>query len=369
MASGLDPVRLAVATGKLEQSGISQRTDRTLRIGSVVVDPPVLQAPMAGYTNYPFRQIVREFGGAGLLATEFVSAKGFLNIDDQRHPEHPRLWGVKTEARPLAVQIWDNDPEILAAVGAKLAHEFRVSVVDLNFGCPVKQVTNAHSGSWLLRDPQQVGRIVERVTAACFPTPVTAKIRLGCTKDNQTAPQVAVAVEQAGASALTVHGRTACMFFKGQADWDAIAALQEHLKSIPLIGNGDLDSPEKIVHALRHYPVDGVMVARAALGKPWLFRQAAALLRGQPVPADLSLAEQRQLLLHHYELLLQRFPEDRAAVLMRKFACCYAQGKPRVREFRKYVAKIETSSQFYAVVQDHFPCEQTEPTAATLSPT
>jgi tRNA-dihydrouridine synthase B len=168
---------------------------------------------------------------------------------EEHENEHPdRLWGVKDEARPLAVQMWDNDPDVLAAVGAKLAHEFNVSVVDINFGCPVKQVTvAAHSGSYLLRTPDRIGRIIEKVVAACAPTPVTAKIRLGCARDCINAIDVAQVVEGAGAAALTVHGRVAADYFSGSADWDRISAIKPHLKRIPLIGNGDIDSAPKAV--------------------------------------------------------------------------------------------------------------------------
>jgi len=330
-----------------------------LSIGSVVVDPPVLQAPMANFTNYAFRQIVREFGGAGLQATEMVNAKGFLEIENREQQLPDRLWGVADEPRPLAVQIWDNDPETLAAVGARLAHELHVSVVDINFGCPVKQVTEkAHSGSYLLRFPDRVGRIVERVAQACAPTPVTAKIRLGCTRDAITARDVAHAVEQAGGAALTVHGRTAQDYFKGNADWEQISQLKSELKQIPLIGNGDLDSAEKVVAAFAQYNVDGVMIARAALGKPWLFHQAAAALHGEPVPPDPTLDEQRELLTHHYRLICERFDPDKAAILMRRYACCYAQGKPGARLFRTHVAKVSSAEQFDAVVNEYFPREQ-----------
>src|SRR5262245_39065571 len=172
-----------VATEQEPSSDASLPQVRPLRIGPLVVDPPVLQAPMAGFTNYAYRQIVRDFGGAGLQATEMISARGFI-AQDEREEFPDRLWGVREEARPLAVQIWDNDPATLAAGGARLTPEFKVSVVDINFGCPVKQVTvAAHSGSYLLRDPDRVGKIVERVAQACAPTPVTAKIRLGCTRD------------------------------------------------------------------------------------------------------------------------------------------------------------------------------------------
>lgn len=325
-------------------------------IGSLKIDPPILQAPMAGFTNYAFRQIVREFGGPGLLATEMVNARGFVWMDEQEG-EHPdRLWGVADEPRPLAVQIWDNQPETMAKVGARLATEYRVSVVDINFGCPVKQVTEkAHSGSYLLKDPERMGKIIECVVAACAPTPVTAKIRLGCTRDKIVAIDIAQVVEGAGAAALTVHGRTAQDFFKGEADWDRIAAIKPYLKKIPLIGNGDLDSVEKVVTAFKRYGVDGAMIARAALNKPWLFAQCKAALRGEPIPPDPTPAEERKLLLHHYDLVCKRFGHEKGTLLMRKFACCYAQGRPGARDFRKHVAVIDQPEEFYAVVENYFP--------------
>jgi tRNA-dihydrouridine synthase B len=332
---------------------------RPLWIGALLVDPPILQAPMAGYTNYAFRQIVREFGGAGLLATEMVNAKGFVWLAEQA--EHPdRLWGVAEEPRPLAVQIWDNDPPTLAKVGSRLAHEYEVSVVDINFGCPVREIVQkAHSGSYLLREPERMGVIIEQVVRACAPTPVTAKIRLGCTRDNINAIDVAQVVEGAGASALTVHGRTAADMFRGSADWDRIAAIKPYLKRIPLIGNGDLDTAQKVVDAFRRYDIDGVMIARASLARPWLFRQAAAALRGEPVPPDPTLEEERQLLLHHFNLICQRFGESKGTLLMRKYACCYAQGRAGAREFRSRVVKVSTPDEFRDVVERWFPVEGT----------
>ena len=334
----------------------SQTVAEPFFIGPLKIDPPILQAPMAGFTNYAFRQIVREFGGVGLLATEMVNARGFVWLDENE-AEHPdRLWGVQQEPRPLAVQIWDNQPETMAKVGARLAHEYQVSVVDINFGCPVRQVSHkAHSGSYLLSQPERMGQIIEQVVAACSPTPVTAKIRLGCTRDQINAIDIAQVVEGAGAAALTVHGRTAAEMFRGCADWERISAIKPYLDHIPLIGNGDLDSAEKVVEAFRRYAIDGVMIARASLNKPWLFAQATAALRGQPVPPDPSLEEERQLLLHHYDLVQRRFGGEKGVVLMRKYACCYAQGRPGAREFRKQVATIESPEQFHAVVRDYFP--------------
>jgi tRNA-dihydrouridine synthase B len=327
-----------------------------LRLGPLVVDPPVLQAPMAGFTNYAFRQIVRGFGGVGLQATEMVSARGFVCLEE-RSGEYPdRLWGVREEARPLAVQIWDNDPEVLAQVGAKLAHEFQVSLVDINFGCPVPVITqSAKSGSYLLRYPDRVGAIVARVAQACYPTPVTAKIRLGCTRDTINAIDVAQAVEGANGVGITVHGRTAQDMFRGEANWDEIARIKAHLRRIPLVGNGDLQTPQAVVEVFRRYPVDGVMIGRAALVKPWLFRQIQMALCGGEIPPDPTLAEQRALLLGHHRLIMERFGPRKGTVLMRRYACCYARGLPGARAFRAQVAMVGDAATFRAVVEAHFP--------------
>ena len=331
-------------------------TVKPLKIGDLVVDPPILQAPMAGYTNYAFRQIVRGFGGAGLLATEMVNARGFVWLDEQEATHPDRLWGVAEEPRPLAVQIWDNDPDTLAKVGARLAQEYKVSVVAINFGCPVRQVTEkAKSGSYLLRTPDRMGEIIERVVKACHPTPVTAKTRLGCSRDKINIVEVAQIVEQAGAAALTVHGRTAADMFRGEASWDLISQIKPHLKRIPLIGNGDLDTPQKVVDAFRNWNVDGVMIARACLGKPWLFQQAAAALRGEPIPPEPTLQQERELMLQHFELVCERFGEEKGALLMRKYACCYAQGRRGAREFRKHVVLVDTAAEFFEVVERYFP--------------
>ncbi len=327
-----------------------------LRIGPLAIDPPVLQAPMAGFTNYAYRQMIRRFGGVGLPATEMISARGFLHIDARSGEFPDRLWGVKDEPRPLAVQIWDNDPATMAAVGRRLAHEFHVTVVDINFGCPVRDVSQkAKSGSYLLRYPNRVGQIVASVRAVCDPVPVTAKIRLGCTRDTINAIDVAQAVEDAGGAALTVHGRTAEDMYRGSANWTEISRIKPHLRRIPLIGNGDLKTAEHAVTALRRYDVDGIMIGRAGLSRPWLFSQVAALLRGEPVPPEPTLAEQRQHLLNHFQLVVDRFGPAKGTVLMRCYACCYGQGYRGARAFRSRVARAATPEEFINIVQQDFP--------------
>jgi len=327
-----------------------------LKIGPVAIDPPLLMAPMAGFTTHAFRQIVRRFGGVGLLAAEMVKARGFVEIDARENELPDRLWGIAKEPRPLAAQIWDNDPEALARVGARLAHQLNVSVVDINFGCPVKTISQrAESGSYLLRDPDRVGTIVGRVVEACRPTPVTAKIRLGLTRDSINAVDVAQAIDDAGGAAVTVHGRTAQQMFRGEADWDQIARIKPHLRQIPLIGNGDLRSPESVVRAFKRYGIDGVMIGRAALRKPWLFRQAQAALDGEPIPPDPSLAEQRRLLLDHHRLVVEQCGNARGTILMRKHACCYAHQRRGAREFRRRVCRATTPEEFLEAVRRFFP--------------
>ena len=327
-----------------------------LPIGPLRIDPPLIQAPMAGFTNFAYRRMIRRLGGVGLTVTEMVSARGFSHIDREGDELPERLWGVRDEERPLAVQIWDNDPAAMAAVGQRLVEEYRPSAIDINFGCPARDVSEkAQSGAYLLRDPDRVGEIVARVAAACRPVPVTAKIRLGLTRDAINAIDVAQAVEASGGAAVTVHGRTAAEMYRGSADWDEIARIKPHLKHIALIGNGDLKTPQSCVEAFSRYGVDGVMIGRAALGRPWLFAQTAALLRGEPMPPDPTPVEQRQLLLDHFRLIVERFGPEKGTVLMRAYACCYGQGRRGARAFRREVVRAETPTDFVAVVEREFP--------------
>ena len=329
---------------------------KKLMIGSVAVRPAVLMAPMAGFTDWAFRQILRRFGGVGLLCTEMVGAPGVMQVGERNGQWPGRLWGAGDEPRPLAVQIWDNDPATLADAGRRLVEQLGVSVVDVNFGCPAKAITSgAHSGSYLLRDPQRVGAIVARLVEACAPAPVTAKIRLGLSPATINAVEVAQAVESAGAAALTVHGRTAADRFAGRADWDQIARIRPHLRRMPLIGNGDLQTPQSVVEAFERYGVDGVMIGRAALSRPWLFRQIEAALAGEPIPDEPTLAEQRELLLDHYAMIVERFGPQRGTILMRRFACRYAQACHGARRFRRHVAQAATPDEFAEIVRQHFP--------------
>lgn len=328
---------------------------QSFKIGELEVSPPVLSAPMAGYTNYAYRELLRRLGGVGLIATEMVSARAFVYMGERGEEEPSRLWGVSEEPRPLSVQIWDNCPETLEELAGRLAHERHVSVVDLNFGCPAPAIAKrSASGSYLLREPERVGALVERVAKVCAPVPATAKIRLGLTQDTINACDVAQAVEEAGGAALTIHGRTASQMYSGSADWDAIAKVKGVLKRIPLIGNGDIKTWQDAVSRFERYPVDGVMIGRAGLERPWLFRQIRDALSGKIPEPEPPLDYQRELLLMHFRLVSERFGVDRGVILMRKFACNYSKGRPNGRAFRDKIARVSSESEFLSVVEKEF---------------
>jgi len=329
---------------------------RTLIIGNLTLDTPLLQAPMAGYGNYVFRHLLRKLGGVGLLVSEMLSARGLLCQRRRGCGLPERLWGIAEEPRPLAAQIWDNDPAVLAEAARRLIEEFHISVIDLNFGCPSRDVAGkAQSGAHLLRSPERIGELVSAVVATCRPTPVTVKIRLGPDRQTITAGEIAPIVEQAGAAALTVHGRTAADGFRGAADWEQIALVKTRLRRIPLIGNGDLKSVADVIRAFERYGVDGVMIGRGSLSRPWLFAQAAAALRGEPIPPDPHPLEQRRLLLEHFHLAVECFGPKKGTKMMRGFACQFASGRDGVREFRRAISKASRSEQFVQLVERYFP--------------
>ncbi len=351
----------------------------TLQVGNLTLPTPVLQAPLAGFTNDAFRRVLAKFGGVGLYVTEMMHARGLLEMSARQKSLHARLNGIPRRENappffppssfpishspslipaPLAVQIWDNDENRLAEVTEKLLSAYEIALVDLNFGCPEHDVTQkAHAGAWLLQSPEKIEKIVRHVVHAAGETPVTAKIRLGFRLTDYTAPEVVQAVEAAGAAAVTVHGRTAEQMYAGSVDWEKIADLKRLLRCIPLVGNGNITSPEEAGRVMWEYGVDGVMIGRAALAAPWIFRQSAAFLRGEPESVwqwKPTLAEQKSLLLEHFELLLAHSAPPEAVIQMRKFAPRYGAGLPHARHFRTQLATITTPADFRRVVGEFF---------------
>lgn len=334
-----------------------QVTLPALRIGTLELASPVLAAPIAGFTDLVFRGLVREFGGCGLIYTEMVSAGGW--IDGRIEPR--RLRGVAEEARPLGVQLWDREEAPLEEAARRLT-DLGVSVIDLNFGCPKRRIMGKHAaGAQLLRDPSTVGRLVAATVRGAGRTPVTAKMRLGATNQCYTAVEVARAAVDCGAQAVTVHGRTAQQSYGTPSDHSGIAAVVDAV-AVPVIANGDVADAESALATLRQTGAAGVMVARAALQRPWVFAQISAALHGRAIPAAPSLRHQRELLLRHHAMVVEREGDPHGTILMRKFACRYLGGTPGARLFREKICRAEDAADFHRIVAAHFP--RTESPAA-----
>lgn len=322
-------------------------------IGSVRLSTPVLAAPIAGFTDRIFRSIVREFGGCGLIYTEMVSASGW--IDGKFPPD--RLQGVEREPRPLGVQLWDREERPIEAAAGLLA-DLGVSVIDLNFGCPKKRIMGTHAaGASLLRDPATVGRLVAAAVRGARGIPVTAKLRLGPSLRARTAPEVARAAEEHGAAAITVHGRTADDGYGIPCNRELIAEVVKQV-SVPVIANGDVIDAESAVATLRETGAAAVMVARGALTRPWVFREIAAALRGEPIPPPPTLVAQRELLLRHHAAMVAQEGDQWGTVAMRKFAVRYLTGIPGSRPFRDHITRAEDAAAFRAVVDEFFPLDE-----------
>lgn len=240
-----------------------------MRIGSLELDSNVLAAPMAGVSDSSFRRLCRQFG-AGAVYTEMVSAKA-LYYENEKTGE---LLYQRPEEKPVIVQLFGSDPEVIAREGARLQNRF--AAIDLNLGCPAPKIVRNHEGSYLLRQPELVSRIVHALVDA-VQIPVTVKIRKGCAPEDDMAVEIAKICEEAGAAAITVHGRTAAQMYSGHADWDVIRRVKEAV-SIPVIGNGDVVSAQSAADMLEQTGCDGIMVGRASRGNPWLFREIRTLL-------------------------------------------------------------------------------------------
>lgn len=316
-----------------------------LNIGSLKLATPVIAAPIAGFTDLTFREVVREFGGCGLIFTEMVSAGGWVS---GKMPPN-RLDGVAGEPRPLGVQLWDRDADMIEEAAARL-RDYRVSVIDLNFGCPKHRIMGKQAaGATLMRDPATVGRLVAAAVRGAGEIPVTAKMRLGPDLETLTAPDVARAAEANGACAVTVHGRTAKQNYGEPCHHERIRAVVDAVQ-IPVIANGDVADAASALHTLDRTGAAGVMIAREALTRPWVFREVSAAIAGEPIPAPPSLAAQQDLLLRHHAAMVARIGDERGTVLMRKFAVRYLAGVPGARMLRDALARAANSAEFRDIV-------------------
>jgi tRNA-dihydrouridine synthase B len=317
-----------------------------MRIGPHDIAPDVILAPMAGVTDKPFRQLCKRLG-AGLAMSEMTTSD-------------PRFWGTRKslqrmdhagEPAPVGVQIAGTDPATMAAA-ARHNVDQGAQLIDINRGCPAKKVCNAWAGSALMRDESLVARILEAVVAA-VDVPVTLKIRTGWEAQHRNAQAIARIAQASGIAALAVHGRSREQQYNGVAEYDTIAAIKAGL-SIPVIANGDIDSPRKAAEVLRHTGCDAVMVGRAAQGRPWIFREIAHYLASGELLPEPSLAEVRDVLLGHLQALHVFYGEEAGVRIARKHLGWYAKDRPENAAFRAVVNRADNAAAQLRLTGDYF---------------
>jgi tRNA-dihydrouridine synthase B len=275
---------------------------RRVAIGAVALESPLVVSPMAGMTDTAFRRLVKRHGGCGLVVTEMVSSEGLVRGIDRtlEYAEYTE------EERPVSIQIFGGDPDRMAEA-ARIVEGMGANIVDVNMGCPVPKIAKHQAGCSLMREPAHAASIVAAMVQAVN-IPVTVKMRKGWDEDEMNAPDVARRIEDAGAAAITIHGRTAKQSYSGVADWDFVARVADSL-SIPVFGSGDCTEPQQIVERLRR-GVSGVFVGRGVLRNPWILAQAQDMLEGRP-PREVLLEQRGRFLLDYIELLLhERVDED-----------------------------------------------------------
>jgi len=307
---------------------------RPILIGKIPVDPPVVLAPMAGVTNHAFRLICRRFG-AGLVWTDMISSYGIK----YRNPRTLSMFDWTPEERPVAVQFFGADPRAMANA-AKVIEESGADIVDINVGCPVPKVRNTGAGAGLIENLETAREVMESVVRA-VKIPVTVKTRKGLNDRIVTAVEVARIAEDAGISAIAIHGRTAEQGYSGAADWSIIAEVKGSVR-IPVIGNGDVKSPEDAKRMLDETGCDAVMIGRASLGNPWIFRRTAHFLAtGEVLPAPTN-AERVEVALEHLRMMIELYGEDRAVREMRGQIAWYVRGVPGAAGMRRTLSQAVT---------------------------
>ena len=313
-----------------------------LKIGSVTLDNNLILAPMAGVTDLPFRLLCKE-QGAGLICTEMISAKAihFKNKNTES------LMEIDERERPVSLQLFGSDPDLMADIAAQIEYR-NFDILDINMGCPVPKVVNNGEGSALMKNPRLVHEIIRKVSGA-IKKPVTVKFRKGFTEDCVNAVEIARIAQDAGAAAVAVHGRTREQYYSGKADWDIIRQVKEAV-SIPVIGNGDVDSPEKAKQMQQETGCDGIMIGRAVRGNPWLFSRILHYQEtGELLPKP-DIREVKEMMLRHARLQLEYKGEYTGMREMRKHVAWYTAGMPHSAAVRRLVNEVESYEQLEELV-------------------
>lgn len=307
---------------------------KKLKIGNVELENRYILAPMAGVTDLPFRLLCKE-QGAGLLCMEMVSAKAIL----YKNRNTKSLLEIHPKERPVSLQLFGSDPDIMSEI-AKRIEELPFAILDINMGCPVPKIVKNGEGSALMRNPALVHEIVSKVAKA-IEKPVTVKIRKGFDDDSVNAVEIARIIEDAGAAAVAVHGRTREQYYSGKADWDIIRQVKEAV-SIPVIGNGDVSCGEDAERMVSETGCDGIMVGRAVQGNPWIFQELIHYEETGEKLARPSVTEVREMMLRHAKLQMECKGDYTAIREMRKHVAWYTAGFPNSARLRAEINQVES---------------------------
>jgi len=313
-----------------------------MKIGTLELKNNVFMAPMAGVTDLAYRMILEEMG-VGLATTEMVSAKGLFYKNKNNHVILEKAPGEY----PLAVQLFGNDPMIMAEMGAKIAGDY--DLIDINMGCPVNKIVSNGEGSALMKNPARAYTIINTMSRI-IPKPVTVKIRKGFDDSSINAVEFAQMAEEAGAAAITIHGRTRAQMYSGKADWEIIAKVKAAVH-IPVIGNGDIFTPEDAKKMLEETGCDGVAIARGAKGNPWLIKRTIHYLKTGELLPEPDLEERKRVIRHHATLMVEHKGERLAIPEMRSHLAWYTAGIPGSAVLRNEMNTVSTIAELLALIE------------------
>lgn len=320
---------------------------KEIRIGNIVLKNKVLLAPMAGVTDLTFRTICKEFGAA-LVYTEMVSAKG-IHFKDKKTKQ---LMKIRDKNRPVALQIFGSDPEIMKEVVIKYLNQIDdIDILDINMGCPAPKIVKNGDGSALMKDPKLAGKIVNAVKKASN-KPVTVKTRIGWDEDNINVIEFAKILEENGADCITIHGRTREQFYSGKADINMIKSVKESIR-IPVIGNGDIFSPEDAKHMLEYTKCDGIMIGRGILGNPWLISNTINYIENGVLQEKPKVKEKIFMLKRHTKMLEEEINEKKAVLEMRKHAGWYIKGIKNATDLRSKINKVSDIKTLFNILDNY----------------
>ena len=315
-----------------------------LMIGSVELPNPVILAPMAGVSDLPFRLLCSE-QGAGLVCMEMVSAKAIA----YRNRNTEKLMETDPREHPVSLQLFGSEPDLMAEIAAQI-EDRPFDILDINMGCPVPKIVGNGEGSALMKNPKLIEEIITKVSRA-IQKPLTVKFRKGFDDDHVNAVEIAKIVEASGAAAVAVHGRTREQFYSGTADWEIIRQVKEAV-SIPVIGNGDVDSPEKAKALLDATGCDGVMIGRAARGNPWLFRRVVEYLENGKILDKPSKEEVKAMMLRHARMQVECKGDYTGIREMRKHISWYTTGLPGSAKLRGRINSVESLAEMEELLQE-----------------